>query len=81
MCIVVQPPGRVTAPSYVTHQGLCILSSPPLSGLGAPGVDVWLVERVGSTGIGWMTGASCCLQLENTLLHSFGYSQIKSLPA
>lgn len=27
---------------------------------------------------GRKTGASCCLQLENTLLHSFGYSQIKS---
>ena len=50
---------------------------PHRADLGAPGVDVWLVERVGSTGIGWITGASRCLQLENTLLHSFGYSQIK----
>lgn len=32
-------------------------------------------------GPGRKTTASCCLQLEDTLLHSFGYSQIKSFPA
>lgn len=46
-CVVILPPGRVIAGMYVTHEGVCILSSPPLSSLKAR-VDVWLVEHVRS---------------------------------